>query len=130
MCNWTLKIWRYIENIVEKRRNCSLGAIFPLFQNIFLAVVKFSCLGRDQIFIRDKRLFEISEVEITRANCICWNILFSQSLFIHMELDLETGCLTIPKVKRFGKKSFAYNGCVLWNTLPKEIKSKQRHQTG
>ena len=24
LCNWTLKIWRYIENIVEKRRNCSL----------------------------------------------------------------------------------------------------------
>ena len=50
MCNWTLKIWRYIENIVEKRRNCSLGAISPLFHNI-LPVVRFSCLGRDQIFI-------------------------------------------------------------------------------
>ena len=25
----------------------------------------------------------------------------------------ETGCLSIPKVKSFGKKSFGYNGCVL-----------------
>ena len=61
MCNWTLKIWTYIENIVEKRRNCSLGAISPLFHNIFLPVIRFSCLGKDQIFtsrqavIRDKR---------------------------------------------------------------------------
>ena len=47
---------------MEKRRNCSLGAISPLFQNIFLPVVRFSCLGRDQTFtsryavIRDKRV--------------------------------------------------------------------------
>ena len=38
-----------IENIVEKRRNCSLGAISPFFHNIFLHVVRFTCLGRDQI---------------------------------------------------------------------------------
>ena len=50
MCNWTLNIWRYIENIVEKRRNFSLGAISPLFHNMFLPFVRFSCLGRDQIF--------------------------------------------------------------------------------
>ena len=37
-------------------------------------------------------------------------------------------CFTIPKVKVFGKKSFAYNGCALRNTLPKEITSIQRHQ--
>ena len=30
----------------------------------------------------------------------------------------ETGCFSIPKVKGFGKKSFGYNGCVLWNELP------------
>ena len=25
------------------------------------------------------------------------------------------GSYTIPKVKGFGKKSFAYKGCILWN---------------
>ena len=36
MCNWTPEVRdTYIENIVEKRRNCSLGAISPLFHNIF-----------------------------------------------------------------------------------------------
>ena len=49
MCNWTLEV-RYIENIVEKRRNCSLGAISPHFHNLFLPVVKFLCLSRDKIF--------------------------------------------------------------------------------
>ena len=36
--NWTKK---YIENIVEKRRNCSLGAISPLFHNIFYMLLDF-----------------------------------------------------------------------------------------
>ena len=49
MCNWTLEV-RDIKNIVEKRRNCSLGAISPLFHKIFLPVVRFLCFGRDQIF--------------------------------------------------------------------------------
>ena len=29
---------------------------------------------------------------------------------------------SIPKVKGFSKKSFAYNGCILWNDLPNSIK--------
>ena len=49
ICNWTPEV-RYSKNIVEKRRNCSLGTISPLFHNIFLPVVRFSCLDRDQIF--------------------------------------------------------------------------------
>ena len=52
-----------------KRRNCSLGAISWLFHNILLPVVRFSCLNRVQISLRDKWLFKISEVEITSANC-------------------------------------------------------------
>ena len=32
--NWLLLLEIYIENIVEKGRNCSPGAISPLFHNI------------------------------------------------------------------------------------------------
>ena len=32
------------------------------------------------------------------------------------------GCFSIPKVKYFGKKLFAYNGCILWNDRPNSIK--------
>ena len=33
----------YVENIVEKGRNCSLGAISPLIHNILLPDVRFLC---------------------------------------------------------------------------------------
>ena len=36
----------------------------------------------------------------------------------------ESGNFSIPKVKSFGKKTFVYNGCILWNDLPSSIKEK------
>ena len=54
ICKWTLDV-KDILKILWKRGEIapnfsSLGAISPLFHNIFLRVVRFSCLGRDQIF--------------------------------------------------------------------------------
>ena len=54
---------------MEKRRNCSLGAISPLFHNIFYMLLDFHVQAGTSFSLRDKRLFEISEVEITRVNC-------------------------------------------------------------
>ena len=70
MCNWTLEVRDILKNIVEKRRNCSLGAISPLFHNIFYMLLDFHVKAGTRFSLRDKRLFEISEVEITRVNCI------------------------------------------------------------
>ena len=33
----------------------------------------------------------------------------------------ENGCFSLPKVKSFGKKSFAYRGCMVRNDLPNNI---------
>ena len=88
ICNWTLEV-RYIENIVEKSRNCSLGAISPLFHNIFfLPVARFSCLGRGQIFTSRYAVIEISEVEITRVNYIMiWWVLDPIYSIIRSEVE-------------------------------------------
>ena len=36
-----IEVRLYIENIVEMRRNCSLGEISPLFHNIFYLLLDF-----------------------------------------------------------------------------------------
>ena len=51
---------------MEKRRNCSLGAISPLFHNILYLLLDFHVKTGTRFSLRDKQLFEISEVEITR----------------------------------------------------------------
>ena len=55
---------------------------------------------------------------------------FIKASFIHSygTRFRETGCFSIPTVKSFGKKSFGYNGCVLWNELPGDIRNLQRYQ--
>ena len=61
MCNWTLEV-RDILKILWKR-----GEI----HNIFYMLLDFHVKAGTRFSLRDKRLFEISEVEITRVNSIC-----------------------------------------------------------
>ena len=71
ICNLTPE-FRDNGNIVEKRRNCSLGAISSIFRNILLPVVSldFNVKTGTRFSRRDKRFFKIRDVEITRDNCI------------------------------------------------------------
>ena len=45
------------------------GEIAPLFNNIFQLLLGFHVKTETRFLLRDKRLFEISEVEITRVGC-------------------------------------------------------------
>ena len=69
MCNWTLEV-RDILKILWKRGEIAPKEQFLLFSIIFSHVVRFSSLGRTRFSLRDKRLFDISEVGIARVNCI------------------------------------------------------------
>ena len=54
---------------MEKRRNCTLGAISPLFHNIIYMLLDFLVSAGTRLSLRDKRLFQISEFEIAGTNC-------------------------------------------------------------
>ena len=67
---------------MEKRRNCSLGAIPPLFHNIFVCLLLDVHVSAGTRFsLRDKRLIEISEFEITRVNCINIFLISPQNIY-------------------------------------------------
>ena len=63
--------YMYIENIVEKRRNCSIGAISPLFHNIFYMLLDFHVLVGKKCFIRI-------------YGCVCgkWKIVIKADCFL------------------------------------------------
>ena len=99
-----------MENIVEKRRNCSWGAISPLFHNIFnisltskvqlpislLNVVNqiifSSILQTWYVELRISRSISESplEFEITRVDCISQNILSQMFDVIQFDSALHT----------------------------------------
>ena len=74
---------------MEKRRNCSLGAISSLFHNIFCLLLDVLVSVGTRFSLRDKRLFEISEFEITRVNCIS-DMSFKLSALETLTSSLET----------------------------------------
>jgi hypothetical protein len=51
----------------------------------------------------------------------------SKSVHSHSTRFSEKGSFSIPKVKSFGIKSFAYMGCTLWNSLPRSITEIEQH---
>ena len=61
----------YIENIVLKMGEIAPQEQFFLFSTIFYnLILDFCVITRTGFFLRDKRLFEITEVEITTVDCI------------------------------------------------------------
>ena len=74
---------------MQKRRNGSLGAISPLFHNILLPFVRFMLKKRTIFSLWEKRLYEISEIEITRVSCICYAVqvddYIAQKGFLHLK---------------------------------------------
>ena len=68
---------------MEKGRNCSPGAISPLFHNICILLLDFYVKTRTRFSLRDKRLFGITEVEITRVDCT----LLRKGALINMKID-------------------------------------------
>ena len=68
-------------------RNCSQGAISPLLHNILQPDLKFLCKKTPTRFsLRDKRLFEITEVEITRVDCIIYTIMMYGDTYVYVLL--------------------------------------------
>ena len=55
---------------MEKRRNCSFRSNFSSFPQYFYLLLDFHAYAGTRFSLRDKRLFERSEVEIARVNCI------------------------------------------------------------
>ena len=64
ICNWTLEVSDILK-ILWKR-----GELSPHFHNIFYLLLDFHFKAGIRFSLRDKQLFEISKVEITRVNCI------------------------------------------------------------
>ena len=74
----------------------------------------------DQIILN--HVFKIKSGQ--SAQYMAENFIQASSLHSYGTRFRESGNFSIPKVKSFGKKSFVYNGCILWNNLPSHIKEK------
>ena len=78
---------------MEKVRNCSPGAISPLFHNILYLILGFCVKTRTRFSLQDKPLFEIIEVEITRVDCTYINTL------VNLTVNVVVNPIALRKAK-------------------------------
>ena len=86
MCNLTPEV-RDILKILWKR-----GEISLLFHNIFYLLLDLHVQAGTRFSLRDKRLFEISEFEIARVNCIYSIISYSENIRFHLFISNNKSC--------------------------------------
>ena len=65
MCNWTLEVRDILKTSWKRGEFLFFSAI------LFYLLLDFHVQAGNISSLRDKLLFEISEVEIARVNCIC-----------------------------------------------------------
>ena len=77
MCNWTLEV-RDILKILWKRGEIAPQEQFLLFSTIFYMLLDFHVYEGTRFSLRHKRLFEISEFEITRSTVFALSLITVQ----------------------------------------------------
>ena len=108
-CNLTPEV-RNILKILWKRQE--IGAISPLSAIFCYLFLDFYVDTGSSISLRDKRLFEISEIEITRVDCICLTCIF----FIFQTVDCKVGNETYKTGESYPAGD-GCNWCVCYNGL-------------
>ena len=71
ICNLTPLHKIYILKLFWKREKLLLKSNFSSYPQYFYLLLSFYVRTGTRISLRDKRLFEITEVEITRVDCTC-----------------------------------------------------------
>ena len=101
ICNWTLKV-RDISKILWKRGERSNVSSFQQYFFYYL-LLDFHVQAGARFSLRDKRLFEISKVEIMRVSCIC-----------HPSLDWLLSNWYMNQHKNYLQKSYLLECPSLW----------------
>ena len=81
---WICNLNPEVRDILKKM--WKRGEISPIFHNILLPFVRFSCVTGTRFSLRNKRLFKIREVEITRVD-----FLFARYVLAHMLWEKQGG---------------------------------------
>ena len=100
-------LWTRILKILWKRREIAPEEQLLLFSTIFFyLLLDFHVKAGIRFSLRDKRLFEISEFEITRVNCICdyaYRTYTVDSRYLEFQGAIKYFEISVPRRIRFAE---------------------------
>ena len=122
---WYMGISKLLKNRLQVTQNKIIRFVLKMDPRSHVGANEFKSIGWlpvsrrvDQIILN--HVFKIRSGQ--SAQYMAENFIQAISLHSYGTRFRESRNFSIPKVKRFGKKSFVYNGCILWNDLPSHIK--------
>ena len=122
---WHLGLSKMFKNRLQNRQNKIIRFVSKLDPRSHIGSNEFKSVDWlpvsrriDQIFLN--HVFKIKSGK--SADNMIEHFVLVTSVHSYGTRFRENRCLSIPKVKGFGKKLIAYNGCILWNDLPNSIK--------
>ena len=120
-----MRISKLLKNRLQVTQNKIIRFVLKMDPRSHIGANEFKSIGWltvsrsvDQIILN--HVFKIKSWQ--SAHYMAENFIQASSVHSYGTRFRESGNFSIPKVKSFGKKSFVYNGCILWNDLPSHIK--------
>ena len=124
---WYMGISKLLKNRPQVTQNKIIRFVLKIDPRSHVGANEFKSIGWlpvscrvDQIILN--HVFKIKSGQ--SAQYMAEHFIQASSLHSYGTRFRERGNFSIPKVKSFGKKSFVYNGCILWNDLLSHIKEK------
>ena len=128
---WYPGLTQFLRNRLQTTKNkiirfvLKMGPRSQIGQDVFKAVGWLPVSKRvDQIILN--HFFKIKSG--TSPDYMTEQFTLASSVHSYSTRFRENGCFSLPKVKSFGRKSFAYRGCMVWNDLPDNIQQLQDFQ--
>ena len=127
---WYSCLSKVLKNRLQVTQNKIIRFVFNMDSRAHVGSEVFKSLGWVLVSKRVDQIILSNVFKVKSGQCQDYMVelfILASSIHSYGTRFRETGCFSIPTVKRFGKKSFGYNGCVLWNELPGDIRSLQRY---
>lgn len=125
---WYMGLSKLLKNRLQVTQNKIIRFVLKMDPRSHVGANEFKSLGWLPVSRRVEQIvlnhvFKIKSGK--SADYMTENFIQATSVHSYGTRFRESGCFSIPKVKGFGKKSFVYSGCILWNDLPNNIKEIQ-----
>jgi hypothetical protein len=124
--SWYLGLSQALKNRLQATQNKMLRFILDLSPRTHIGMAHFEEVGWLPVHLRVNSLI-LGHVHKIHSNSapsyLNEYFILANEVHSYSTRFRDSNSYFIPRVKGFGKKSFAYNGCQVWNSLPPHLRS-------
>ena len=129
--SWYLGLSQYLKNRLQATQNKMVRFILDLGPRTHNGRAHFEEVGWLPVHLRVDSLIlgHVHKIHCNSApSYMNEHFKLANEVHSYSTRFRDSNSYSIPKVKGFGEKTFAYNGCQVWNRLPSHFRSISNHR--